>query len=181
MTAPLLPYCCRCTYLLGVHLSKVCLMMLGTQGPEETRALTNDPPPVEVLAGKNPALPYAPPLWMGIKVSMKISSTKKKKKKNFFVTWEEKLIFYWPAPFQSISHDYVVIVTLYVVYYILYIVIIILYYYIVIIIGVNPGVLNTCGLCRPYGRRASGADDRCGRNTFSLDWTLLIDYSKRKS
>ena len=59
-------------------------MMLGTQGPEETRALATDPPPVEVLAGTNPALPYAPPLCMGIKVSMKISSTKKKKKKNFF-------------------------------------------------------------------------------------------------
>ena len=42
-------------------------------------------------------------------------------------------------------------------------------------------VLNTRGLCRPCGRRASSADGRCGRNTFSLDWTLLIDYSKPKS
>ena len=25
------------------------------------------------------------------------------------------------------------------------------------------------GLCRPYGRCASSADDRCGRNTVSLD------------
>ena len=33
----------------------------------------------------------------------------------------------------------------------------------------------------PYGRRAASADDRRGRNTFSLDRTLLIDYSKGKS
>lgn len=38
-------------------------------------------------------------------------------------------------------------------------------------------VLNTRGLCGPYGRRASSADDRCGRTNFfvrlnSVDWTL---------
>ena len=30
-------------------------------------------------------------------------------------------------------------------------------------------VLNTRGLCGPYGRRATSADDRCGWSTFSLD------------
>ena len=31
------------------------------------------------------------------------------------------------------------------------------------------GVLNTRSLCSPYGRRVASVDDRCGRNTFSLD------------
>ena len=30
-------------------------------------------------------------------------------------------------------------------------------------------VLNTRGLCGPYGLRAASADDRCGQNTFSVD------------
>ena len=128
MTAPLLPYCCRCTYLLGVHLSKVCLMMLGTQGPEETRALTNDPPPVEVLAGKNPALPYAPPLWMGIKVSMKISSTKKKKK-NFFCDMRgETNILLTRAISVNISR---------LCYYYYYIILLYSYYYIKNVLWIN--------------------------------------------
>ena len=46
------------------------------------------------------------------------------------------------------------------------------------LLGSANGTLIFNPLSAEYGRRASSADDRCGRNTFSLDRTILIGLFK---